>query len=173
MERRELFQILAYTAAAPASAQHESHVSRFDPRSQKPRFFTAAEYELLDHFAEALLPGDAESGGAREAGVRYYIDTILFYGDAASREAWRNGLARMQAVAKDVSGASFPDLAESDRNRVMSALFGVPDAFALRFKALVVEAYSLSEAGMKHFGYRGNRAVYEFPGCTHADHKKA
>jgi hypothetical protein len=41
-------------------------------------------------------------------------------------------------------------------------------------KQLTVEAYSLSDVGMtQHFGYRGNTAIQEFPGCTHPEHQSA
>jgi len=135
MERRELLAILGSAAvAAPAKVDIENY---------RPRFFTADEYAKLDRLTEALIPSDG-TPGAHEAGVRYYIDTVMHYADPAVGRMWREGIARHDTIESLAAAASF----------------------FRTFKLLTVEAYALSKEGQKHFGYKGNTAVREFnPAC--------
>jgi len=88
MERRELFKILAATAAgSQASAQHQHGTAAPDLASYKPRFFSASEYETLDHLCEVILPAGAQSPGARQAQVRFFIDVMVHFSDAAEPAA--------------------------------------------------------------------------------------
>jgi hypothetical protein len=178
MERRELFQILAATTvAAQAEAQHGAH-SAFDPKTQRPRFFTRAEYDQLDVLCETILPADLESGGARDACVRYFLDRIALYSDSASKQQWKSGLAAVESEAKTRFGRGIRAL---DQKQI-DELFGLllinevtpqtpAERFAVRLKLATIEAYGMSPVGMKHLGYKGNRAVKEFPGCVHPEHK--
>jgi hypothetical protein len=78
MERRELFKIIAASAVAARNAlgQHEHGLpSGFDFSTYRPRFFTEAEYKMVDRVCDILIPSDAQSHGAHEAGVNYYLDT--------------------------------------------------------------------------------------------------
>ena len=167
MQRRELIQILGVAAAMPLEAQ------------AKPRFFTAAEYEVIDRLTEIILPADEQSPGAHAANVRFFVDTVLLYGNAGQQAMWRRGIASVEAFARERHGAEFRALAASEQVKVVEAMAaneGSPKAEIERFfaplKALTIEAYALSEVGMRqHFGYKGSRAVAEFVGCGHLEHK--
>ncbi len=151
MDRRELLVLLGAAAtAAPA---------KVDIASYRPRFFTAEEYQLLDALTDLLIPADG-TPGAREAGVRYYIDTILFHGSPALQQTWRTGLARAERTAI---------LGDDPAARVAAMDRFAADPFFLTFKFLTVEAFALSDAGRRFFGYRGNTAIPEFPGCQPTD----
>src|SRR6266478_1722548 len=96
MERRELFKILAATAAgSQASAQHQHGTAAPDLASYKPRFFSASEYETLDHLCEVILPA-----GARQAQVRFFIDVMVHFSDAQSQQRWRAGLKAVEEAAQ-------------------------------------------------------------------------
>jgi hypothetical protein len=165
MERRDLFKILAATSVSSAPAQHE-HATRAKQAAYQPRFFNQAEYELLDQLCETILPADEESGGAREARVAAYIDTVVLYADDRTQSAWRSGLAAIDRSARPEQVVSA--LLKNEESPANDA-----ERFGVRLKAAVIEAWSSSEAGMKYFRYKGNGASYSFPGCTHASHKKA
>jgi hypothetical protein len=46
------------------------------------------------------------------------------------------------------------------------------ERFFVMLKPLAIEAYCLSEIGQQEFlRYQGDRAVHEFPGCTHPEHQ--
>jgi len=67
-------------AAECGICQHHGAVQqRASTASYKPRVFTAREYQLLDLLCDAILPADAESGGAHDAGVAFYLDTVVFH----------------------------------------------------------------------------------------------
>jgi hypothetical protein len=147
MDRRELLVLLGAAASAAPP--------KVDIANYRPRFFTAEEYRLLDAITDLLIPSDGLPG-AREAGVGYYIDTVLFHGVPAAQQAWRTGLARVsREMILGTDGAA--------RTAAMD-LFA-SDPFFPTFRFLTVEAFALSDAGKRFFGYRGNTAIPEFPGC--------
>ena len=134
VDRRDVFKIIGaglVTAETVAAAP--------------PRAFTQAEYDRLTTLVEEIIPG------AAAAGVPWYIDTVLHYGDARARTRWQQGLAQIQGVSA----------AELDRRQ---------DAFFMLLKRTAVEGYFLSEAGKKACHYQGDRAVAEFRGCEHERH---
>lgn len=142
MERRELLTILGAAAvAAPA---------RVDIANYQPRFFTKEEYELVDRLTDLLIPNDG-TPGARDAGVKYFLDTVLFRGDDSIRRQWRDGLA---AIAWTPG---------SDDVETMNRFARQP--FFRPFKMLTVDAFAMSSAGQQFLGYKGNTALDEFPGC--------
>ena len=176
MERRELFKVLAATTVTPVSAQHAHSTGKRAP--YKPRFFSAAEYELLDGLCETIIPEDEESGGARAGGVPVYIDTIALYADARSQESWRSGLASVDQFTRSRFERPFTAITAGEREQAVAALLEnerspktEAERLATRLKAAVIEAWSMSDAGMKYFRYKGNGAAFTFAGCTHAAHK--
>ena len=113
-------------------------------------------YGVLEQLCERLLPSEPGSPGAREARVAWYIDTVLKYAPAATQRAWADGLGRFG-----------PEVTEAMLARE-SADAG--SFFETVFKPLAVEAYCLSREGQMGMGYRGNRALGGFAGCTHEAH---
>ena len=56
------------------------------------KFFTDAEYALVDELTEILIPADDHSPGARAAAVANFIDAHLAEAfDDTPRTAWRSG----------------------------------------------------------------------------------
>ncbi len=165
MDRRDVLLVLGSAAvAAPA---------KVDIAAYKPRFFTAAEYDLLDALTDTMLPNDG-TPGAREAGVRYYIDTMLHHGAATLQTVWREGLREVDAAARLLHGKSFVAATAVERAAVMDRFAAAEgrtpanalESFFLPFKLLTVEAYALSETAQRdYFGYRGNGHLDQFPGC--------
>jgi hypothetical protein len=150
MERRELVQILA---AAPAMAQ--------GAKPYQPRFFTRDEYAQLDTWTDALIPTEPGSPGARAAQVGYYIDTVLLYAPRQTQETWRTGLAALRAMGSPPARA-LAKLAAAEASPSSAA-----ERFFVTFKRMTVEAFCHAEIAQKEFfGYKGNRAVKEFPGCS-------
>jgi gluconate 2-dehydrogenase gamma chain len=178
MERRELFKVLAATTVRPARAEHAHSTGKRTTSAYKPRFFSAVEYELLDSLCETIIPADEESGGAHDGGVPVYIDTIALYGDARSQESWRSGLTTVDAFTQGRFQRRFTELTNGEKEQAVAALLENERApkteaerLATRLKSAVIEAWSVSDAGMKYFRYKGNGATLTFPGCTHAAHK--
>ena len=178
MERRELFRVLAATTVTSASAQHAHSTAKSKIADYKPRFFSAAEFASLDGLCETIIPADEESGGAREAGVPIYIDTIALYSDERVQESWRSGLGSVDQFTRDRFQRRFAELSSGEREQIVAALLENErspktdaERLAVRLKAAVIEAWSVSDAGMKYFRYKGNGATLTFPGCTHSAHR--
>lgn len=170
MERRDLLRVLtaALAAGAPAATAAE----------YQPRYFSQAEYAMVDAVCEIILPADAESGGAHEARVAFYIDTVLLHGSRGNQEAWRKGLLRIDKAAVERFDRGFAELSPAEREQMVAAIAAAEflpgdelGRFFGRLKSLAIEAYWYSDVGLKHFGYKGNGGRLEFPGCTHPEHQ--
>ncbi len=82
-----------------------------------PKFFTPAEFALLDELSDMIIPTDAVSAGARAAGVASYIDGRLFESLERDVQArWRSGLHAVDALSREMHGKAF--LAGTPEQRV-------------------------------------------------------
>jgi gluconate 2-dehydrogenase gamma chain len=180
MERRELFKILAATAAAsPASAQHQHGAAAPDLSSYKPRFFSAAEYQTLDRLCEIIIPADEHSPGAQQAQVRFFIDVMVQHSDAQNQQRWRAGLKAVEDTAKANFGKSFSEGSAKQQDAIVARMAqneGSPKTELERFfgplKRMTIDGYHLSDVGTKQgLGYKGDTSLAEFPGCTHPEHQ--
>ena len=179
MERRELFRILAATAAASqASAQHQ-HGAALDLSSYKPRFFSKAEYDSLDRLCEIIIPADGPSPGASQAQVRFFIDVMVHYGDPQIQQRWRAGLKAVESAAQAAFGKPFVEGSPAQQDEIVARMArneGAPKTELERFfaplKRMTIDGYHLSDQGSHQgLGYKGDVSLTEFPGCTHPEHK--
>lgn len=56
-------------------------------------FFTPGELETMNALADMIIPADARSGSATDAGTVEYVDFLLSIADDERRARWRAGLA--------------------------------------------------------------------------------
>jgi hypothetical protein len=164
IDRRELFRIIgAGLAGGPALAQHNHGGAAAGPdiASYKPRALSEAQYKALDMLCELLLPADEDGPGAHEAGVAFYLDTVLHYGPEARRAEWRAALDSAAASPEQ----AIARWAENEKHTKTEG-----EKFFVAFKSAAITAFYMSEAGKKSLGYKGDTAVASFPGCTHAGH---
>lgn len=183
IERRDLFKIFgaALVLERQGPAQHEHGAAAVvDVASYKPRFFSDQEYLTIDDLTEIIIPADDQSRGAHAAGVRFYIDTVLCYGAPDVQQQWRSGLTAVEEAAHGHFGKGFVQCSAAEKQQVVAMMARnekAPTADLERFfpvlKQLTMEAFTLSEVGMKEYlGYKGNTAIAEFPGCTHPEHQR-
>jgi gluconate 2-dehydrogenase gamma chain len=71
---------------------------------------SAAEARALEAVVARLIPSDARSPGALEAGAARYIDRALGDALATSRATYTAGLAALDAHARGAAGKPFADL---------------------------------------------------------------
>jgi len=87
----------------------------FAQRGEEPyKNLSAAEGRTLEAIVARLIPSDARSPGALEAGAARYIDRALGDALAASRAVYTAGLAALDAHARGAVGKPFADL-DADR----------------------------------------------------------
>jgi gluconate 2-dehydrogenase gamma chain len=93
------------------------------PISREPlETLTAAEADALEAITERLIPGDASSPGAAEARAAHYIDRALGGALAAFRDAYRAGLAAVDAYARSSKGLAFAQLQASDQDALLAEM---------------------------------------------------
>jgi gluconate 2-dehydrogenase gamma chain len=80
---------------------------------------TVEEAEILDAMIARLIPADDLGPGAREAGAIDFIDRELGGALAGSREAYRSGLAALDAYAQTSKGGPFSGLSEADQDALL------------------------------------------------------
>jgi Gluconate 2-dehydrogenase subunit 3 len=165
LHRRDVFRILGVTLTAEA-------LLKSAPKVYAPRFLSQADYQTVDELCALLLPADEDSPGAAEAGVAWFIDTMLLYADSARQQNWRESLASIEQLAHTRFGSGFLKCTPDQRNSIMSVLAeneGDPQSplehFFAEFKPTVIQAFCLSEVGMRQYlHYRGNTELSDFPG---------
>jgi hypothetical protein len=182
IERRELFKILGATLMAThqGAAQHDhGPPAAVNVEDYAPRFFSDAQYGTIDRLTDIIIPSDDQSPGAHAAGVRFYVDTVLHYADAGTQQKWRSGLAAVDESARTSFNKAFVDCSIQEQEQIVAVMARNEknpstelELFFGLLKDVTVEAYSISEIGMtRYFGYTGNTAIKEFPGCKHPEHQ--
>jgi gluconate 2-dehydrogenase gamma chain len=174
IDRRDVLRLLGSVAMAPQvltalAAPAAGYV---------PRFLTPSEFTLVDRLTHALLPADAEGGGAHEANVARFIDIVLQYESREARQRWKAGLAEVAVWCEERTPRGAAGMQADDWTAVVTSLFQGErqpatdlDRFAARLKDLTVQGFATSDAGLKYFGYTGNTAVATFRGCDHPEHR--
>jgi hypothetical protein len=168
LTRREMIQATAAGAAAAAAAALPA-VPVPAPAQGEPRFFTPAEFAVVDEMSDMIIPTDAQSGGARAAGVAAYIDARLaesFEKEPPAR--WRAGLQAVEALSREMSGKTFMASTPEQRLAVLTRMAAGEDKpkktpaeqFFGEIKGSTVRAYYTSKVGIHDDQqYKGN--VYQ------------
>lgn len=139
----------------------------------EPVFFTPAEWRTVRLLADMIIPRDARSGSATDAGVPEFIDFTVD-DRPALRVPVRGGLGWLDDWSQERFGTAFADSEESQRAEVLDALAwpdrAGPDlshgvAFFNLFRDLVASGFYTSRIGLEDLQYMGNRYVPEWDGC--------
>src|SRR6266705_1496552 len=160
LSRRDMIEATAAALVLPLPAG-----ARLAAAAPPPKFFTAAEYALVDELSDMIIPTDEKSPGARAAGVAAYIDARLAEAFQQEGQAeWRSGLKAVDELSQTLHGhpfmASTPEqrLAtltkmadeESDPKTPAGRFFG-------RIKGRTIQAYYTSKTGIHtDQEYKGN-----------------
>lgn len=134
-------------------------------RAYTPKFFTAREYTAIVMLSDLILPKDARSASASEAGVPEFIDFIV--AEQAERQtAMRGGLAWLDVECLNRFDKSFLDSSDVQRRQVLDAIAfparTAPDLiqgarFFTTMRDLVATGFWSSKVGVADLGYMGNR----------------
>ena len=164
IHRRDLIKIGA--AAALAS---QSGFAAVEP----PKFFTPAEFAMLDELTELIIPADDHSPGARAANVAVYIDARLAEAfEPQGPEKWRAGLQSVDALCQKMHGHTFMEASLKERLSVLSRMAEnekhpkTPEqVFFGELKAATAHGYYTSKIGIhQEIEYKGNTLLQEFVG---------
>ena len=134
-------------------------------RAERPKFFTPEEFALVDELTDMIIPTDAQSGGARAAGVAAYIDSRM--ADAFEPEQgvrWRTGLQAVEALSHEMHGKAFLESTPEQRLALLTRMAAgesnpkTPvEGFFKEIKGATIGAYYTSKVGIHDDQqYKGN-----------------
>ena len=142
------------------------------PAAYVPKQFTADEWRLVRLLVNYVIPRDATSGSATDAGVPEFMDFIL--GEYASNRAWmKDGLGWMNAECRRRFGKGFVSCADAQRRELLDAIAFPKRAsadvkagvdFFNRFRNMTASGFYSSRVGVADLGYIGNRPVAKWEG---------
>jgi hypothetical protein len=138
-----------------------------------PKFFTSAEFAMLDELTETIIPSDDHSPGARAAQVAAYIDARVAEAfEAKERDDWRNGLKLVDELSRKMHGHAFMEAGPGERVAVLTRMAKnemkpkTPEEnFFRELKHATARAYYTSKIGLhQEMEYKGNVMLQEFVG---------
>ena len=166
-----------WTDAEAASAAQDAQTARrpagAKPAVFKPKFFTAHEYATVRVLADLIIPKDARSGSATDAGVPEFMDFMM--ADEEGRQTpMRGGLAWIDLECQDRFDKRFLECSGEQRAAVLDDIawpqkarpehtHGV--AFFNSFRDLTASGFWSSKMGVTDLQYMGNVMVPEWKGC--------
>lgn len=153
-------------AEAHAEAQGQQ------PAPYVPKNFTADEYRLVRLLVDYVIPRDARSGSATQAGVPQFMDFML--GENAGMRSWmRDGLSWVNAECRRRFNQGFISCTEPQRTELLDAIAYPRRAeaedrpgvdFFNRFRNLTASGFWTSRMGIADIGFIGNRPVSQWVG---------
>ncbi|MGH7592425.1 MAG: gluconate 2-dehydrogenase subunit 3 family protein [Gemmatimonadales bacterium] len=192
MSRREAMGVIAATAGAflvPRPAQATAAIQMATTRRREaesagvafaPKVYTAHEWATLQLLVNYVIPQDATSGSATDAGVPEFMDTMLDL-EPGMRTANRGGLAWVDHQCHRLFDRDFVDCTDGQRRQVLDAIAYPKRASAdmtpgvswfNAFRDFTATGFFTSEMGVKDLGYIGNTAVPEWTGCPAENYQR-
>ena len=186
ISRRDILKSLAMSAAAtsvlrtiPAqAAEYAHHMVAAEKAATKvyaPKFFAAHEYKMLQTLCQTVIPADADSGGAIEAGAPEFID-LLTSENTAYQVTLGGGLMWLDSTCSDRYGKVYLDCTPLQQKKILDQIAyrnnAMTDArlsqgveFFSFLRNMTSDGFFTSEIGIKYLGYQGSAFLKEFPGC--------
>lgn len=176
--RREALRTMAATVGAFAWTSEDLRRAlqalRATPAGRfQPKFFTAREWETVRVLVDLIIPRDARSGSATDAGVPEFMDFML-QENAGMQTPMRGGLAWLDTECRERVGKAFLECDDAQRRAVLDDIawparareeLSHGAAFFSRFRDLTASGFWSSETGIRDLRYMGNTAVPEWTGC--------
>jgi hypothetical protein len=163
ISRRDMIQATA--AAAAAAALPLNAVPNPQSPVPKPKFFTPAEFALVDEMSDMIIPTDQQSAGARAAGVATFIDARLAESfEKDQPERWRAGIKAVEALSREMHGKTFMASTPEQRLVLLTRIAAAEsdpksdaDKFFKEIKSGTIRAYYTSKIGIHDDQqYKGN-----------------
>jgi hypothetical protein len=178
LTRREAVQAVATTIGAftwtSVDVERAVTAMRAAPaQAFQPKFFAPAEWNTVRILVDLIIPRDARSGSATEAGVPEFMDYMV--GENTSMQTpIRGGLAWLDIESRERFGKTFVDASDTERRALLDDIawpartrpeLSHGAAFFSRFRDLTASGFWSSEMGTRDLRYLGNTAVPEWTGC--------
>jgi hypothetical protein len=184
--RRTLLKSLTATAAVgsvlrviPLQAAEYAHRLIDDEKSATaaytPKFFDPHQYKTLQALCDTILPADADSGGAVEAGAPEFIDLLTsenpdYQKSLGDLLAWLDSTcsrrnAKPWVESTPAQQQEILDLVAYRKSTEHDESLVEPVEYFATLRNLTADGFFTSKIGIKYLGYKGNTFLTEFPGC--------
>jgi gluconate 2-dehydrogenase gamma chain len=141
-----------------------------------PKFFTAHEYATVRVLVDMIIPRDAKSGSATEAGVPQFMDFIAT--DQPGRQVpLRGGLGWIDAESRKRFGKTFILATVAQRRQILDDIawpkkakpgFSHGVTFFTSFRDFTASGFYSSRIGIADLQYIGNTVNMNWQGCGDA-----
>lgn len=167
---------LTWTEAEAGEAAAQAQAARrptAKPAVFKPKFFTAHEYATVRVLVDIIIPKDARSGSATDAGVPEFMD-FMMDDQPARQTAMRGGLGWIDLECQKRFDKRFLGCTAVERTAVLDDIawpqrakpeFAHGVAFFNSFRDLTAAGFWSSKMGVIDLEYTGNTMMPEWPGC--------
>jgi gluconate 2-dehydrogenase gamma chain len=154
--------ISAEKAASPGAA--------YIPKCLRPE-----QYKTLQALCQTIIPPEADSGGAIEAGAPEFID-LLSSENPEYQLKLGGGLMWLDETCTDRYGKPYLHCAPAQQKEILDRIayrkneLTDPDlsqgiSFFSFLRSMTADAFFTSAVGIKYLGYIGNTYLTEFQGC--------
>ena len=141
----------------------------------KPKYFPADQYKTLKLLCQTIIPSDADSGGAIEAGAPEFIDLITSENDDY-QVSLGGGIMWLDNTCVDRYSTTFRNSTAAQQKEILDLIAYQKNAdkdaglsqgveFFSLLRNLTTDGFFTSEIGIKYLGYIGNTYLTQFPGC--------
>jgi gluconate 2-dehydrogenase gamma chain len=165
-----------------AAAEHAHHMIEAEKASAgkcAPKFFDAGAYKTLQALCETILPADADSGGAVEAGAPEFID-LLTSENEAYQATLGGGVKWLDATCKTRFEKAYLECSQEQQKQVLDLIAYRKNAevdesltsgveFFTLLRNMTANGFFTSKIGIKYLGYKGNTFLTHFDGCPEVE----
>ena len=170
-----VLRVIPLQAAEFAHHLIESEKADSKTESYTPKFFSAQQYKMLQQLCDTILPADADSGGAVEAGAPEFID-LLTSENTEYQTRLGGGLKWLDSTCTTRNGKAYLDCSPQQQKEILDliayrknagndeSLNDAVDFFSF-LRNFTADGFFTSKIGIKYLGYKGNTFLVDFPGC--------
>ena len=182
MDRRDVMKLLGAASLAAIglaspdvarAADYASTALQQGAPAYKPIFFTKAEWPMVRTLSDLVIPRDARSGSATDAGVPEFMDFIM--SDFKWNQKWmREGLRWLNGECTRRFKRGFVACTPEQQKLLLNDIAFPKKApaalktgveFFTKFRDLTATGFWSSRIGYKDIGYMGNTIVPVWEGC--------
>lgn len=186
LSRRAILKSLSIGAVAGSvmrvipleAAEHAHHMIEQEKGSAgayAPKFFQGPEYKTLQALCETIIPADADSGGAVEAGAPEFID-LLTSENEGYQKTLGEGMKWLEAQCSSRYAKAYLDCSPEQQKEILDLIAYRKNAdqdenltpaveFFSLLRTMTADGFFTSKIGIKYLGYKGNTYLPHFPGC--------
>lgn len=182
MDRRDVVKMLGAASLAAIglaspdvarAADYASAALQQGAPAYQPIFFTKTEWPMVRTLSDLVIPKDARSGSATDAGVPEFMDFIV--SDFKWNQKWmREGLGWLNGECTKRFKRGFVACTPEQQKQVLNDIAFPKKApaalkpgveFFTKFRDLTATGFWSSRIGYKDIGYMGNTIVPVWEGC--------